>query len=74
MKKPPFQTVPTFVPCYLYVSFLADQGEKLFQVVEPGLHFSLLGLAPHTGHELFTRGNTRQMRHGTHIFASVSKL
>ena len=29
MKKPPFLTVPTFVPCCWHYSFLADQGEKL---------------------------------------------
>lgn len=50
MKEPPFRTVPTFVPCYQYVFFLADQGEKLFQVVEPDLHFSLLSLAPASEH------------------------
>ncbi len=51
MKEPPFRTVPTFAPCNQHVYFLADQGEKLFQVWKPGLNFSLLGLALGTGFE-----------------------
>ena|GEM_PF-7026503 len=58
MKEPPFRTVPTFVPCNQHIYFLADQGEKLFQVWKPGLNFSLLGLAPEAGLEPATWGLT----------------
>ena len=71
MKEPPFQAVPTYVPCCQHNSFLTDQGEKLLSVIELGLCFSLLGLAPHTGHGTITGvggHKTRQMRHETHIF------
>ncbi len=51
MKEPPFRTVPTFVPWFRYKSYLKDQREKLLSVIELGLCFSLLGLAPGAGFE-----------------------
>lgn len=48
-KEPPFLAVPTCCTFLHVCIVLSEQGEKLFQVREPGLGFSLLALAPGAG-------------------------